>query len=170
MRCKKITSYLNAYTDGELPEKQRSIVEAHLESCKVCQARLDDIHKIGELFRGSLPVPPVPDGLAARITAEARKRKSVYRIKRPSASPSWNPFRWIYAFSWPMRIAVCATVFIAMIAGTFIDGKWVFEQNLNIKAEDNFYGMEWFNPVPPGSIGSIYIAITDQTHRKGNKR
>jgi len=168
MRSRKTTSYLSAYVDGEVPERLRRIVESHLATCESCRGRLDEIRQIDELLQGSLPVPPVPDRLAARIMAEARRRQSRGISERRSPLPVWNPLQWIAGLSAPMRLAACATVLLALVTELSLDGGPLSGQNVSIEPERNLYGFEWFAPVPPGSIGSIYIAMADQPHEKGS--
>ncbi len=170
MRCRKVISCLNAYVDGELPERQCSIVENHLATCEVCPGRLEEIRGIGELLQGTLPVPPVPDGLAARIMAEARRRQPTEIPGRRSPLPGWNPLQqWIAGLSAPMRLAAGATVLLALVMGWSLDGKWPAREGLNREPGRNLYGLEWFAPALPGSIGSVYIAMTDEDYRKGRR-
>jgi len=165
MRCRKVTSYLNAYADGELPEKQRLSVKEHLATCEACQRRLEEIRGIDVLFQGTLSVPPVPDGFAARIMAEARRRQSVVAPKRSE----WNPLQWVAGLSVPMRIAACVAILLAFATGLSLDGGWMTRQGMSSQPEKNLSGLEWFEPTPPGSIGSVYIAMTTQTYQEGNK-
>ena len=169
MRCKKIISSLNAYVDGELPERQRRIVKDHLASCEACRRRLEEIRKIDLLFQGTLPVPPVPDGLAMRIITKARKRQSVRDLKWRLASLAWNPFKWVAEFSAAMKLAACITVLLALVLGLSLDGRGVTGRNMYIEPEKNLYGLEWFDPAPPGSISSAYIAMVTQTYQEGNR-
>ncbi len=168
MRCRKIIPYLNAYVDGELPERLRCIVEAHLAACKSCRKRLEEIRGIDELFGGTLPVPPVPDGLAARIMAEARRRQPTGMPGRHSQSPTWNPFQWVAGFSAPMRLAAFATALLALVAGLSLDGGHESRWHVFIEQGKDLYGLEWFAPTPPGSIDSVYIAMADQPYERGN--
>lgn len=164
MRCRKVISYLNAYADGELPEKQRLSVKDHLRACETCRRRLEEIRSLEILFHNSHPVPPVPDRLAARIMAEVPRRQSVVVPKRSE----WTPLQWIAGLSAPMRIAVCATVFLAFLTGLSLDGGWMTGQGMRRGPEKNLSGLEWFEPIPPGSIGSVYIAMATQPYQEGN--
>jgi len=168
MNCKKILSCLNAYVDGETPESLRRIVELHLAACESCRGRLEEIRGLDELFQNTLAVPPVPEDLAVRIMAEARSRQPMGIPKRYSPWSVWNPLAWITKLSAPMRLASCATVLLAIVTGLALDGSGVTEQNVLIGQEKDIYGLEWFAPVPPGSIGSIYIAMAKQPHEKGS--
>lgn len=165
MRCRKVISYLNAYADGELPGKLRLAVKDHLAVCKTCQRRLEEIRGIDMLFQSTLSVPPVPDGLAARIMAEARRRQSVVAPKRSE----WNPLRWVAGLSAPMRIAACVAMLLAFVTGLSLDGGWMTGQVMNTEPEKNLSGLEWFDPALPGSIGSVYIAMTTQIYQEGNR-
>ena len=169
MHCEHIRKKLNAYMDGELPEKQRPIVEAHLASCESCRRQLEDIRGIDELFQGTLSVPPVPDGLVARIMAEARRKQPMGIPEKHSLLPVWNPLQWIAELSASMRLAACATVILALVAGLSLDGGQITGRNASIEPEKNLYGLEWFDPAPPDSIGSVYIAMATQTYQKGNR-
>jgi len=170
MRCEKLTSCLDAYVDGELSGRRRRVVEAHLAGCESCRGRLEKIRGLAELFEGTFSVPPVPDGFAARIMAEARKRRPVEIPGRLSPLPAWNPLRWMEGLSISMRLAACASVLLAIVVGLTLDGRNVTRRNAFVDQGKDLYGLEWFAPAPPGSIGSIYIAMADQPYEKGGER
>ncbi len=50
MRHRKIKPLLGAYYDGELKEKERVIVERHLEECEECRSELNFLKKIEEII------------------------------------------------------------------------------------------------------------------------
>ena len=171
MRCRKIHSYLNAYADGELPEKQRGMVKAHLVACEACQKKLEEICSLDGLLRGSLPVPPVPDGFFARIMGEARRRKRATAVSERRFPPfAWNPLRWLAGLSAPMRIAIFVTVILALVTGLSLDGGRVSGRDVSSASGKNLYGLEWFDPTPPGSLVSVYLAMTTQPYQEGNRR
>jgi len=170
MKCKKVLSCLNAYVDGEVSARLHHIMAAHLAACESCRGRLEEIRKIDELFQGALPIPPVPGRLAPRIMAEARKRQPARTHKGRLAHLAWTAFRWIAGLSAPMRLTACATVLLALVAGLSLDGRDVTRQNMLVEQGTDLYGLEWFSSVPPGSIGAVYIAMTDEDDRKGRGR
>ncbi len=169
MRCRKIISYLHAYADGELTEKRRLAVKVHLAACESCRGRLEEIRGIGVRLQGTLPVPPVPDGLAVQIMAEARKRQPTGTPERPLPLPAWNPLEWIAELSAPMRIAACVTFLLALVAGLSLDGRGVTGRDVHIEPGRNLSGLEWFDSAPPGSIASIYVAMADEEDGKGKR-
>jgi len=168
MKCRKILFHLNAYTDGELSEKQHCAVKAHLANCEACRKRLEDIHGLEGILNDTLHVPVVPDGFTARIMAEARRRQSAGVPERHSHLPVWNPLEWITGLSASMRLAALATVLLALVAGLSFDGGHLTRRNVSIEEGKDLYGLEWFAPVPPGSIGSIYISMAGPPHEKGS--
>jgi len=99
--------------------------------------------------------------------AEARRRQPMGIVERRSPLAAWNPLPWIAELSAPMRLAAGATVLLAIVAGLSLDGTNVTGRNILIEQGNGLYELEWFAPVPPGSIGSIYVAMADQPHEKG---
>lgn len=72
MNCRKALSRLHAYLDGELPGNLGEQFEEHLHLCASCRSRAEKLRELGNLL-DSLPVPLLPEGLVARVMAEARK-------------------------------------------------------------------------------------------------
>jgi len=170
MRCEDTRSRLNAYSDGELPQELRRTVESHLAACRSCRELLEAMRGMDELFQGTLPVPPVPEGLTERIMAGARERRSAEIPERRFPSWTWNPVPWLAELSVPMRLAAGVTVLVALAAGVYLDGRNSLEGNTLAARATNLYGLEWFAPAPPGSIGSIYLALADPPPEKGLPR
>ena len=168
MQCRKTISYLNAYVDGELAERRCRNVEIHLADCESCRDRLEEIRGLTELFEGSLPVPPVPDRVVAKIMAEARRRQPVGTHGSHLSWSTWNPSRWVAGLSVPMRFAAFCAVLLAIVVGLSLDRGSGTRQNALIEQGEGLYGLEWFAPAPPVSIGSIYLAMTDRPSGKGD--
>lgn len=166
-KCKKILPYLNAYLDGEVSERLRHTLDSHLATCESCRGRLDEIRGVARLFEDTLPVPPVPDRLAMQIMAEAQKRRSARVSKKHFPPLAWNPVQWSLELSASIRFAAFATLLLTFIAVLFFNVGNVTETGVNIEAGNDLYGIEWFSPTPPGSIGSIYLAMVDQPYERG---
>ena len=108
--------YLTAYADGELPEKLRRKVEAHLASCESCAAELDSIRASDRILR-SHRAPAVSDEKWAGFRTELRlrldevdreaRRATRIREARPVSAPAW---RNAYALA-----AACVVVFFAIL-------------------------------------------------------
>ncbi len=46
MRCRKIEKLLSNNIDGELPEKKKKILEAHLRKCSLCSSYAENIERL----------------------------------------------------------------------------------------------------------------------------
>lgn len=169
MRCRKIISCLNAYADDELAEKKRLSVKVHLAGCEACRKRLENIRGLEAALNDTLHVPSVPHGFAVEVLEAARKRStSGLTPQRTYPFTILNPLRWIANFSAPMRVAAGVTVLLAVVLGWSLDGEWMTGKALHAERNENLYGVEWFDPAPPDSIGSIYIAMTTPIYEQGN--
>ncbi len=164
MKCRHAISSLNAYVDGELTGKHHRGVQEHLILCASCRKRLADIRVMEGLLQDTLPVPPVPYGLAARIMIEARRKQAENTHKGCSPVPSWNFVQWLAGLSASMRFAACATVLMALVTVLFLNQGLRTGPDMGIEAGESIYGLEWFDPLPPDSIGSVYIAMVEQPY------
>ncbi len=76
MNCKSIENALLSYTDGRATEAERAAVEAHIEACAACRARVAEFRRVWSVL-DEAPVPePSPSfdaRLRARIAAEPRR-------------------------------------------------------------------------------------------------
>jgi hypothetical protein len=88
--CREWRESLGAYALGQLPEEERSGLEAHLEGCAECRAEADSLLGVARLLPhadpdrfGPAPAPPAALGrrIAATIGAEARKQQRRRRFR-----------------------------------------------------------------------------------------
>lgn len=80
-RCREWRESLGAYALGQLPEKERAALEAHLEGCADCREELQSLAGVARLMPladperfGAAPEPPplLGDRITATIGAERR--------------------------------------------------------------------------------------------------
>jgi anti-sigma factor RsiW len=162
MNCKKILSQLDAYADEELSCKRRRKVEEHLAVCQACRGQLDNLERVGGIL-DSIDVPPLPEGFAARVMAEARNGKVLtVQEKRPFWPLDWSPFRWFVELSRPMRTAVCSAALLACLLGIFLSEKFSLPDSRQtvVASAETMEGFEWFNATPPASLGGAYLNLT----------
>lgn len=165
MKCRQVISSLNAYVDGELTGKRHHGVQEHLVLCASCRKRLNEIRVMEELLHDTLQVPPVPDGLAARIMIKARRKQAGNIQAGHSRVAPWNLVQWVAGLSASMRFSACATALMALVTVLFLNQGLRTGPVMGIEAGESTYGLEWFDPIPPGSIGSVYIAMAGQAHK-----
>ena len=68
MLCGRCRNKLEDYLAGELDERERADVAAHLAGCAECQAAADELAPIATLAEARLPAWQPPDGFAQRVT------------------------------------------------------------------------------------------------------
>ncbi|MBC8874700.1 MAG: zf-HC2 domain-containing protein [Planctomycetes bacterium] len=76
MRCSEIQQKLDLFATQELALSVRERIEGHLVSCEDCRKALAKLRRFKDLLMAS-PAPPVPDGFAARVVAQAKERQAV---------------------------------------------------------------------------------------------
>lgn len=75
LSCREIIDFVMAYLDGELPERERAIFDAHLAICPDCVNYVNSYKTTIALAKQSQPpteAAPIPDDLVRAILA-ARK-------------------------------------------------------------------------------------------------
>ena len=60
--CREFEDFVQAYTDGELPERQKSVFERHLRLCRECREYLAAYQRTVDIARSlqATPSDPVP--------------------------------------------------------------------------------------------------------------
>ena len=167
MNCKKALSHLNRYLDGELSNRQKDQVESHLRDCEACCKQFDTLRRV-EGILDVLSVPPVPHGLASRVMAEAQKRRAFSEGKVNAFWPlQWRPLKWFVAISTPMRLAACGLIVFACMLGALMSQEVFVSQK--VAADIELSEIKWFDPVPPGSVGSAYLMVTFASPESGDR-
>ena len=68
MNCEEAQELLSAYVDGQLEERDRACVQAHLQDCPSCAEEQEGFSRVNELLDSWDLVEP-PAGLAERVVA-----------------------------------------------------------------------------------------------------
>jgi anti-sigma factor RsiW len=80
MTCCEVVEFLMHYLDGELPEEQRAVFEAHLRRCPPCVAYLESyqisIQMVKIVHRASCPEKEhaLPEELVRAVLTAARQQ------------------------------------------------------------------------------------------------
>jgi len=149
MRCTKAKRLISPYMDGELDSGLKQSLESHMDNCGSCRGELEGAMKLHDLF--AQPVRfKAPYGFATRVMANA-------------ASDKKSRGAWIPVFAkFAETIVVLAMVGVGIISGTFlINGAG--PENRGITSS---FSLEIFEPVPPGSVGNAYLAMTEVRHER----
>jgi anti-sigma factor RsiW len=80
MNCENIRELLNAYIDGILSDKDRAVVESHLQTCNDCRNELDELKAAIKLVRGMDRIVPPPwfaEQVMSKVREDAVKEKGI---------------------------------------------------------------------------------------------
>jgi anti-sigma factor RsiW len=79
MSCQYLESDRHAYVDGELDAESTAAFRDHLSGCTSCRRRTAEHDALGRLVRAA-PYYPASEHLRARVSAQARRVRSVRRV------------------------------------------------------------------------------------------
>lgn len=100
-------STLDRYRTGELESEERARVEAHLETCAACRARLSGLEafsgRVGEAYVASRRAAPRPDW-------EAQRASILDRVDDPVVRPG----RWMRLRRWAPQLAAAAVAVLVI--------------------------------------------------------
>ncbi len=85
--CEQFRERFSEYIDGELDERRRDALEAHLEGCPACREELEGWRRTLDAV-GGLPRRAAPEGFADRVTA--RLGESGGRPQRGKVLQLWT--------------------------------------------------------------------------------
>jgi len=154
--CFRHRRRLGAYLDGELSGRDRTSLERHLGACASCRALLSGLEGTEQLL-APLDVPPVPPGLADRITAAARDRG------REAATAGWNPLLWWRTTSPPLRRVAIGIPVAGLIAGLLLG--WTSPppgERAAVGAQPDplaVYRIDYLGDSPAGSLADSYMQL-----------
>ena len=163
--CKKVVSHLHAYVDGEIPREFMRGIEDHLRKCQACRGQLERLYQVGEML-DSLTAAPLPRGFAARVMAEAQRKRRVAEKKKSTPALQWQPLRWLFDLSFAMRLATCVMIFLAYFLGAYMSSELSIPRNIQTAHSESLEGLEWFSPTPPSSLGSAYLGMASYASDK----
>ena len=87
LSCEQVRSLLAPWVDGEIGAGDRAGIDAHLDVCPPCAKRASGERAARDILQRTRPVlfaDKAPDGLVARVRAEARASR------QPRAVPAWR--------------------------------------------------------------------------------
>jgi len=160
--CAKNRKYLNAYLDGELPERTRREVECHLAGCPACLLEFEGLRGLAPLL-GNDEVPPVPAGLSARIVNEAALRQ---RRKEAGKASGWEWREFLFQ-PWLVRGATTAALVVGLAIGalmgwtSYLRPDSVQWMTTDENAARNMYAFDVMGAEPRGSIEAATLALLD---------
>src|SRR5262245_20810545 len=86
--CREWRTSLGAYALGQLSERERTALEAHLDGCPDCRAEAESLRAVAQLMpladpaRIVEPSPRPPSQLRERIESEIDSERAERRVRR----------------------------------------------------------------------------------------
>lgn len=158
MKCKNVKKILLLFLDEELTQHRQSVIKKHLKLCNGCRKELEklsDIYSVTDKSEKIIPSPFLWTRISAAITENKKRQGRFTRIRL---------FFPQFAASLGMVMLFCMGIGIGIFLGSF-----PVKQNNNIESvqklssREEFIisaGLDKFNNLPPGSIGSVYLELT----------
>jgi len=103
--CERYEQQISALLDGELPEKERSELKAHLQACASCAATYRMFSNLSAVMQDMEAEPPAD--LTDRILAQIEKEKIVPIESARPKKRSWKTFA---------AMAACLAVIVGVVA------------------------------------------------------
>jgi anti-sigma factor RsiW len=153
MRCSSVHKKISAYLDGELSEDERKSVAEHLETCRGCQTRLEELSRVSDSL-DLLAKVSAPPFFAARV----KRRISEQDRLRPFPVPFVERVK-------RATVPVAAGVllcFSVLIGGSL--GKGIYELRADRASKEeleivDFLGVSSFNGASSGSLAGAYSGL-----------
>ncbi len=112
MRCGHAKRQMTPYLDDRLSADDRAALEQHLQGCEACAQELRLLENAGQALAQAGPAP-VPDGLAARLSAGALATRP-----EPRPAPAGGLAGLLDGMRWPALATAAAAVTLAV--GLFV--------------------------------------------------
>ena len=128
---------LSAYADEAMKPSERARFYQHLQTCPLCQQRLEDLHALRQSLR-ALPSPTMGFDLASRLED---------RLRRPP-QPRHRPWRGLWSGSGLMPTGLTAG--IALVSGVWLGGLLLGSGTATVATPVSMVRV--FDPVPPGGL------------------
>lgn len=150
MNCSKVHKLISPYIDGELPERDIKALEDHMKVCNKCRTEFEEEKELHNLFT-NVDGFKAPYGFHTRVMANISSGKT----RGISAIPVFTRF-------------AEAFVIIVVIAFGILSGSFLIEGYVPDKAAGvmTSLSLDVFDSTPPGSLGGVYLAMTDVKNEK----
>ena len=163
MHCENVQQQLNRFTAGDLPVADQRAVQAHLDECAACRAKLAEFDVLAGVV-ASTPTPPIPSGFASRVMAAARQRQEAQPVA------AWNLLRWWRLTSGPMHAAAAAVLIVGLTVGVVLGWTSAPPAARETAGEVDpvdVYQIDYLGEAPSGSLADSYLTLVSATNEGG---
>ncbi len=141
MSCEKVQKSISAFIDLSLGEEERENVREHLEICRVCHRRAEQVSRLRSALR-TLPVAAPPAILASRLRVMASHERA-----RRLAHMSWSALWHFYRDRLKLHADNLMRPFALPIAGGVLSALFLFSMLVPTLGQNLFRG-NFVNDVP----------------------
>lgn len=150
MNCSKAHKLISPYIDRELTERDTKALEDHMKVCDKCRADFEEVMELHNLF-ASADTFKAPYGFHTRITANISSGK----IKGTS--------RFAVLVKLAEAAAIVLVIAFGILSGNLMTHEYQTDKTRDVTAS---LSLDVFNTAPPGSIGGVYLAMTEAGNEK----
>jgi len=126
MKCHKAWRLINELLDGEIREKDRLRLEAHLKGCSACRQVYEELKAMKALVAPAEAVEPadsVWERVKNRLQAEVIPGLQEESARNAREKLAENRIPWFKQPSTAIRYAMATIVFVALVAAAFFLGR-----------------------------------------------
>jgi anti-sigma factor RsiW len=160
MQCKQVKAWLVAYLDGEVTDRERDEIEAHLAGCLACAATLDELTvlqaDLSAMMGAAGKAIHLPPAAEARVTARLTPRLERARSRKPPVALHG----WLGRGSWATARVLTVVLLVALVgAAVFITHPPQLAQPpvTNVDLQDTILlGQASF---APGSLAAVRVLV-----------
>lgn len=166
MNCRKVSKNLTAYIDCELPSKTRKEVEEHLQRCRECYARWQELHLLNQELAALPTLEAGDDKTEQRIFAGVRKgiqQEQVNNSDRRMFIPVFEQAQRKLAYTLTI-IALVAGLTIGVILGLQVKQNKIEQADNSTDIEDFLvtdYQLDYLTDIREESLAGAYLAATE---------
>ena len=150
MSCPK-SIHISAYLDEELHGIDKAELETHVQSCAQCGAALKDMRSLRAAFANA-ERHQAPFGFSTRVIARAAE------VEKKNA-----PWRIPFFVRFAEAAALLVVITVGILAGKAMTDISPSATTANIASS---LSLDLFDATPPGSLGGVYLAMTEANNEK----
>jgi len=91
MRCRKVNILLSAFLDGEISQKDKSLIESHVLKCSSCRKKYGDLQAYAAMTK-ELEIKTAPDLLRSKVWIALEKGSASKTISGHGILSTIYPF------------------------------------------------------------------------------
>ncbi len=152
MKCNKVKILLSAYVDGEVTEKEKQTVEAHLDICETCKTTMAEFSRLHTLYQG-MEIQEAPPGFRQRVTQRIETT--------PRFVFSWLPWRLprlVYVLSFSLLVLLSGVIIALHVIKPPTETWQQMSLDVDVYAEDILFDQAVFSMNRIFSVGETSVA------------